>query len=528
MKKKFQLVITAKHLFDSVHSDSFEGYLCLKDNRIEQMGEGKLPEEIYDQTEKLIHFDEELVMPGIVDSHTFFTGWAIFHVGADVSEAEDNEKGLEILRAYEKEKKPAGALLGHGWNPEKWSRGEGEELLKKEYPDKPVILFAADRSTCMMNQIAMDTYGFTPESCYPESYHRIMREYLNDREFIKKEFADYMHMMNSRGVTTVKEMGFDDFYGFTDFLKEMENSPDLHLRTFFMSQPVGEGMNLAYGRKMREMFTGDKIRFSGFNRMTDGTIADCRGDLKRPYENEDFTCSLKIPYDQIEKDVLAADAEDFRWTLHAQGDGAVGHIASIYDKCRKVNGKLKNRHAITDLEFTDPTDLEKLGAMGVTAELYFQIMSLDPGEILLQNIKRTIGEERGRCYWNRRKMQDSGMNLCGATDLPLMITSVPESVYYSCGGYLDGMEEPFQTENTITAPELLKAWTAGGQKDLDMDSCLGTLETGKLADIAVFDRNLLEIDKKSAKDAKVILTIMDGKIVYQEERKINNERKEEV
>lgn len=387
-------------------------------------------------------------------------------------------------------------------------------MLEENYSEKPVILFAADRSTCIMNQKAREVYQFTPEECYPESYHRIMREYLNDRDFIEQEFLAYMNMMNARGVTTVKEMGFDDFYGFTDFLKEMEDSEKLHLRTFFMSQPVGEKMNLEHARRMRDLFTGDKVRFSGFNRMTDGTIAAYKGDLKEPYENEAFTCSFEVPYEEIEADVLAADQEGFRWTLHAQGDGAVEMITDIYEKCRKENGKLVNRHAITDMEFTDPDDLERLGAMGVTAELYFQIMSLDPAGVLTENIEKTIGAIRGRNYWNRRKMQDCGMNLSGATDLPLLITSVPESVYYSCGGYMDGREEPFQTENTITVSELLKAWTIGGQKNLDMDSRIGTLEEGKYADIAVFDRNLLTVGKKKAKEAETVMTVMDGKIVY--------------
>ncbi len=90
-------------------------------------------------------------------------------------------------------------------------------------------------------------------------------------------------------------------------------------------------------------------------------------------------------------------------------------MTQIYDKCKKEAGQLKNRHAITDMEFTDPVDLERLGALGVTAELYFQIMSLDPAEVLLDNISRTIGFERRKNYWNRRKMQDSGMILSGAT-----------------------------------------------------------------------------------------------------------------
>ena len=60
----------------------------------------------------------------------------------------------------------------------------------------------------------------------------------------------------------------------------------------------------------------------------------------------------------------------------------------------------------------------------------------------------------------------------------------------------------------------MKAWTIGGQKNLGMDDRLGTLEEGKLADIAVFDRNLLTADKRSVREAEAVMTIMDGNIVY--------------
>lgn len=79
---------------------------------------------------------------------------------------------------------------------------------------------------------------------------------------------------------------------------------------------------------------------------------------------------------------------------------------------------------------------------------------------------------------------------------------------------MDGEEEPFQTENTLSAVEILKAWTLGGQKSLEMEDKLGTLEEGKIADIAIFDRDLTTENPKTVKDAKVILTILDGKIIY--------------
>lgn len=514
MKHQTDLLIMARNIFDSVHNTCFEGYISIMGSSIVKIGTGMPDKSIQDSAREIITLENEMIMPGIVDTHTFFTGYAIFHVGLDASCVETCGQLEEAVEAYVKEKQPKGAVLGHGWQPDRFSRKEGEAVLEEKYGDRPVIIFAADRGSCIMNRKAEEVYDFTADACYPESYYRIMKEYLNDRDFIEGEFEDYIRMMHKKGVTTVKEMGFDDFYGFVDFLKEWEMTDKLHLRTFFMSQPVGEPMNLSHARKMRDMFTGEKIRFSGFNRMTDGTIASYKGELKEPYENTDFTCSLEIPWQEIEADVLKADKEGFRYTLHAQGDGAVGHIADIYERCQMENGRLKNAHGITDMEFTHPDDLKRLGQIGAVGEVYFQIMSLDPADVLLENIEKTIGSKRSKEYWNRRGMADAGMILSGATDLPLMITDVPEGLFYSTGGYMDGRKEAFQRENTITAAEQLKAWTIGGQKNIGMDQVLGTIEEGKLADFAIFDRNLLDEDMQTIRDAEVVMTIMDGKIVY--------------
>ena len=70
--------------------------------------------------------------------------------------------------------------------------------------------------------------------------------------------------------------------------EEMEENDRLRMRIHFMSQPVGAPMNLPYARKMRDQFTGDKVRVHGFNRMTDGTIAYWKGELKEAYAGKDY------------------------------------------------------------------------------------------------------------------------------------------------------------------------------------------------------------------------------------------------
>ena len=510
MGKLYSYIIASNHIFDSISDTTYPGYICIKGQKIVKVESGSVSLHDMEEAENIIKFEDELIMPGLIDTHTFFTGYAVFHVGADFSNVASSEEAVNVINRHI-EKKHSKLVLGHGWNPNKLCREEGRRTLENTYPNIPIIVFSSDRGDCIMNSIAENIYRFNSESCFPESYYRIMETYLNDRDFIDDELSGYVAMMNSRGVTSVKEMGFDDFYGFSDILKEKEES--LKLRFFFMSQPVSRPMDLEYAKAMREKFTGDKVRFSGFNRMTDGTIASMRGYLKEPYKNQNVNCIMDIDWNEIEKDVLNADREGFRWSLHCQGNGAVEKATDIFSKCIMENGRLKNRHAITDMEYSDSDDLKRLGKMGVCAELYFQIMGLDSGDLIIENIKRTIGEERGKMYWNRREMLNSGMILSGATDLPLMITSLQESIYYSCFGKLDN-GKTFQPDNTISICDMMKAWTYGGAKNISMEDKVGTLEAGKLADIAVFSKDFTQLNEYECLKVKNVMTIFDGNIVY--------------
>ena len=230
-----------------------------------------------------------------------------------------------------------------------------------------------------------------------------------------------MKFLNSRGITAIKEMGFDDFYGFTDILKELEESSDLSLRVNFMSQPVSEKMNIDYAKKMSALFTGDAIRFSGFNKMTDGSISEMKGDLKQPYtNNSEITNIEKIDWNEIERDLKIADNHGFRFSLHAQGD------------------------------------------------------------------------------------------------------DIPESIFNACGGYFTDDSFQFNSNNCLNVSELIDAWTSGGAYNLGLEDKIGTLEAGKLADIVIYSDDLFSIPIKNVKQAKVVTTIYDGKIVFKDDSVIIN------
>lgn len=510
------MILLSSNIFTAANGAAINGFVAISGDRILAVEASRDFGRYKGEHTKVLYLKDKTVCPGFVDVHCFFTGYVLGFVGVDLSASQSPEEIIAAVRDYQSK---AGndrerTLLGHGWNSEA-IKDPDPMLLNQEFGVRPVILFAEGGETCWMNEAAEKKYQFTRETCYPEAYWRLLREILTDKAFIMNQFKLYMAMLNKRGITAVKEMGFDDFYGFTDILEELEKQKKLTLRVSFMSQPVGSGMNLDYGKAARQRFKGKFLEFSGYNRMTDGSISVLCGDLKEPYNSHpDLLCAQEIDYDLIESEVLSADAEGFRFSLHAQGDGAISKTVDIFEKCRKENGKLVNRHAMTDIEFSDPADLERMGSLGVIAEIYPQIMSIYNRDEKLALIEERIGRERGKYYWNRRKMADSGVRISCGTDLPLLIPDIPESVYHSCGGLFPGGGEPFNQENTLTVSEVLTVWTAGGQYNLGREDILGTLEPGKLADIAVLDGDIFSTDLDQIRNRKVCLTIVNGKPVY--------------
>lgn len=512
--KKADIVLKSSNIFTAAANTVANGFVAISGEKIIAVGSKEEADCYIGENTKVFELGDKVICPGFVDVHCFFTGYVLGFVGVDLSSAATPAQILTMAKNYSASLSKNAVVLGHGWNSEKISIPE-TDLLDNEFGDQPVVLFAEGGETCWMNTAAKKKYCFTPDTCYPESYWRLLKDVLSDQGFITEQFKKYMSMLNSRGITAVKEMGFDDFYGFTDTLEKLENNNELTLRVSFMSQPVGAGANLSYGRVMRKRFTGNFVQFSGYNRMTDGSISCTCADLKKPYNSApDTYCAQEIDYKMIENETLAADAEDFRFSLHAQGDAAISKVLDIFEKCKRKDGKVVNRHAMTDLEFSDPADLERMGKLGVIAEVYPQIMSIATRASKLPMIEEKIGMDRGKYYWNRRKMADSNVLISCATDLPLTIPDIPESIYHACGGLFPEGGEPFNKENTLTIEELLTAWTKGGQYNLYHDKILGTLEAGKLADIAVLDGDVFHTDMDKMREIKVCLTIVNGKPVY--------------
>ena len=495
-------------VFEATSTKAHPGFVAVAGNRILSVGAGDGSRYVDKRT--VVHeLGDALVTPGLTDAHCFFNGWLLQQAGVDLAGVSSLDEAISRASNWGR-----GALvIGHDFPLALLPADKA--ALDEAFGDTPAVFVGECAEGMAMNTAAELTFGFTPAACWSEKAYRLLAALISDTSFSLPMYRRYQRMMNSYGVTSTKEMGYDDSWS-VDSVRDLEESGELTLRVSLMSQPVGRPFAIAYGTSLRERFSDDPfIDFSGFNQMTDGSISQHEGELKEPYLDADTHCALDIDWDEHARQVLEADAAGLRFSLHCQGDGAVAHALDIFERCRcDERGRVILRQAITDLEAADPADLERMARLGVTAEVYPLIQSIADRAGKTAMVSEKLGTKRGGHYWNRRKMIDSGVTVSCGTDLPMTVDDLGWGVYCACGGYFPEGGDPWNEQNMVTAGELLRAWCAGGAFDLMNEGRLGTLEAGKLADIAVFDTNVLAIDPRDARGTRCVLTMSDGRIVH--------------
>jgi predicted amidohydrolase YtcJ len=79
-----------------------------------------------------------------------------------------------------------------------------------------------------------------------------------------------------------------------------------------------------------------------------------------------------------------------------------------------------------------------------------------------------------------------------------------------------GRREPFLPAERLTLDQALAGFTTGTAFVNHTDSDTGSIEVGKLADLAILDRDLFAPDAGPIGDARVLATIVEGDLVFED------------
>jgi predicted amidohydrolase YtcJ len=207
--------------------------------------------------------------------------------------------------------------------------------------------------------------------------------------------------------------------------------------------------------------------------------------------------------------------------VHAIGDKGNRIILDVYEKLLKKHDLVNRDHRwrVIHAQVVHPDDFARFGQLKIVAEINPYHVSDD-----MRWMEERIGAERSRGAYAFRKLKDSGAVLIFGSDSPGTNAARyflnPIYGLYAAVSRQTLKGEPkagWFPDERLTIEEAIEAYTRGPAWASFEEAFKGTLAPGMLADIAVFDTDLVAVGKSDPSKlltAKVLYTIAAGRIVF--------------
>ncbi len=204
-------------------------------------------------------------------------------------------------------------------------------------------------------------------------------------------------------------------------------------------------------------------------------------------------------------------------TAHSVGDAAVDALIDAYEKVDSESRVAPGRPCITHCNFMSAEAIERMSRLGIVADIQPVWLWLD-GKTLL----RQFGEDRTEYFQPYRKLIDSRIKFGGGSDHMQKIGSMRSvnpynpflGIWIALTRTPRGMDKPLHPEQVITRAEAIRFYTINNAFLTFEEAEKGSLETAKLADFIVLDRDILTCPVDEIRDIQVESTYLGGKLVY--------------
>jgi hypothetical protein len=243
----------------------------------------------------------------------------------------------------------------------------------------------------------------------------------------------------------------------------------------------------------------------------DGALGSNGAWLLKPYEDLPTSTGLATtPVPVMTEEADFAVQHDFQVNVHAIGDRANREVLDLYEKVMKAHpDKTGLRWRIEHAQHLDLADIPRFAKLGVIAAMQ-GIHATSDGPW----VPKRLGMQRakdGAYVW--QSLMKSGAIVTNGTDVPVEQIDPIASYYASVSRKLkDG--SVFFPEQRMSRMEALKSYTWNNAYAAFEEDLKGSLAAGKLADITVLSKDILTIPEDSIPTAKVVYTILGGKVAY--------------
>ncbi len=522
---------------------SIQEAVAIKNNKIVFVGNKAEAEALVGDSTNVIDTNGKMIMPGMHDSHCH-----PFNLGNDeeddffrVSSAKNFDEMVALIEAKAKTLQPGEWIIGGGWNQENWP---GKQLpvhdkVSAVTPNNPLFLYRHGGNSAFVNAKALEIAGITKDTPDPfggkiyrkengeptgfvsnmgnNMVHKHFPKKVRPLEWYMEKYDNAQRICHEAGLTGWTDAGI--YPDHISYQKAMVDKGLLKIRSNIMLQNPREGDLEKHFSKQRILNYGgeEMLQVRSIKMYYDGALGSRGAALFKPYLDDPHIHNnignTEVPVEHVYDVAKAALKTGMQVCPHALGPRGNSEILDAFEKALKENPVEDHRFRSEHAEVVYIDDIERMARLGV-------IPSIQPTHCTSDMVFMydRIGEERSKSASPWRNMIKAGLEPACGSDFTIE-SHRPLWGIYAAVTRQDNQgfpAEQWHGEQKLTIQEAIKGYTIWAAKAAFWEDKLGSLETGKLADIVVLDTDILDYeDPKDILNTQVLYTIVNGEIVYE-------------
>jgi len=539
MERKSNLILKNGWVYTVDKNRTWAQAVAIAGDQIVFVGSNEGVEPYVGSETVVIDLGGKMVLPGFVDAHAH-PSHAMDLVGNISLYSLDSLENYEKAIAEFVESHPdAEFYRGSGWADTFFPNlGPTKDILDAIIPDRPIAIVSYDGHSLWVNSVTLERAKITkdtpdpdggrierdPETGQPsgtlrETAFKLIEGVIPDHsnEERKKALLAYQDMANRAGITMSHDAMLDaPAIAAFNALAE-EDQLKMRFRGAITLEPE-QGIKQQIETVVEERSKNSHPYFQthAAKIFVDGVVEGGTAYLLEPYEHKPEFRGEPIWDPEALKDAcVALDAENIQIHFHVIGDAAARITLDALESAYKANGGRDSRHLITHLQLVEPEDIQRfkqLGVIAVPQPFWFKIDDYY-SELALPY----LGKERAAKQYPMQSFIDAGVIMASASDFPVTIPFDPLIAIQIGLTRLDideTTEGVLWPEERASLEDLITSFTYNGAYANFLENETGSIEVGKQADIIVLDQNLFKIPPNDIAKTKVLLTLVDGQVVF--------------
>jgi predicted amidohydrolase YtcJ len=513
--------------------------VAVEGGRIAAVGSARDVADLRGPATRVVDVEGGMVLPAFQDAHCHLGESGYQLTLCDLSDAASPDAYPEAVAAYAAAHPERPVIAGGGWAMSDFPGGVGtREALDAVVADRPVILYSRDYHSVWVNTRALEAAGTTRDTVDPHG-GRIERDADgNPAGTLQEKAVDLAAAMipapspderaagvlsaqryyHSLGITACQDALVD--VPWQETYEQLARSGELLLRV---------RANLGWDQTRDESQLAELVARRASGRVgrldcgnvkffLDGVVESRTANMLEHYLDEDGRPTGENGVEQlavadVNRFVELCDAEGFDIHIHTIGDRAVREALDAFTFAVAANGQRDARHQLAHVEFVHDDDLPRLRRLGVISNVT-PLWAYRDAYVTEMTIP-IVSERAARTIYRFGDIVRSGAPLVFGSDWSV---STPDPLYQLTVAVSrmlpGGPPEPLDAAQALDLTTAIACQTIGAAYASRLERETGSIETGKLADLVVLDRDLYDVEPLAYPDASVLLTISEGAIVH--------------